>query len=155
VLVTNLFELLTQEFRALYHLRWGIEGFYGLLKGRLVLENFSGQTAESVLQDFHAAIYLSGLETLLIESANQQLAEKATKYPQQVNHAVSFHTIKSHALDLLWSDLDENLVIARSNDLFLYNPTVLRSEHVVPRKKSRRTEACIMPSANANSAFDA
>ena len=136
VLVTNVFDLPTCEFRMLYHLRWEIEGFYGLLKGRLALENFTGQTAQSVLQDFYAAIYLSGLETLLTADVNAQLAEKSTKYPQQVNHAVSFHTIKLHALDLLWSDLDEDVVIARLEELFFYNPTILRMERVVPRKKT-------------------
>jgi hypothetical protein len=34
--------------------RWGVETFYGVLKGRLELEHFSGQSVEAVRQDFGA-----------------------------------------------------------------------------------------------------
>ncbi len=43
---------------ALYRLRRGIETFYGLLKTRLALENFTGISAEAVRQDFYATVYL-------------------------------------------------------------------------------------------------
>lgn len=46
-------------FGPLYAERWGIETYYGVLKGRLALENFSGQTVEAILQDVHAAVFLS------------------------------------------------------------------------------------------------
>jgi hypothetical protein len=65
VLVTRLLDETrypSAEFLELYGLRWGIETFYGLLKTRLGLENFSGTGAEAVKQDFHATVYLSGLE---------------------------------------------------------------------------------------------
>lgn len=68
VLVTNLLntqDFPTEEFKTLYHLRWGVEGFYRILKSRLNLENFSGKTAESVYQDFYATVYLTGIETIL------------------------------------------------------------------------------------------
>lgn len=73
------------------HLRWGIETFYGLLKTRLELENFTGIGAEAVRQDFHATVYLSGLESLLTDTAQAMLDAKDTKYPQTVNRAVSFN----------------------------------------------------------------
>jgi hypothetical protein len=63
VLVTSLLDEIrypTTEFRSLYARRWGIETFYGLLKTRLDLENFTGNGAEAVRQDFHATIDLSG-----------------------------------------------------------------------------------------------
>ncbi|MEK7992135.1 MAG: hypothetical protein VSS52_014075 [Thiotrichaceae bacterium] len=43
---------------------WGVEGCYALLKSRLNLENFTGKTAESVYQDFYAAVYITNLEAL-------------------------------------------------------------------------------------------
>lgn len=76
VLVTRLLDEVrypSAEFLELYGLRWGIETVYGLLKTRLGLENFSGTGAEAVKQDFHATVYLSGLESLLTESAQTQL----------------------------------------------------------------------------------
>ena len=51
----------------------------GVLKTRLDLENFSGLGAEAVRQDFHATVYLTGLETILTEAAQAQLDAKATR----------------------------------------------------------------------------
>src|SRR5256885_17219229 len=38
----------TEEFLGVYHYRWNQETFYGMMKGRLDLENFSGQTVEEI-----------------------------------------------------------------------------------------------------------
>lgn len=64
----------TAGFGPLYNLRWGVETFYGRLKTRLILQNFSGYTVEAVKQDFFAAVFLTGLETLLTDEAQLQLA---------------------------------------------------------------------------------
>jgi len=139
VLVTNLMDnelYPTEEFKEIYHLRWGIEGFYKILKSRLNLENFTGKTAESIYQDFYAAVYLSGLETILTQDTNAVLARKETKFPQQVNHAVAFNAIKNQAFNLLSSDIDSELLIERLESLFIMNPTVNRNERKVPRKKT-------------------
>ena len=123
------------EFKKIYHMRRGAEGFYKILKSRLNLENFTGKTAEPVCQDFYAAVYLSGLESILTLYADEALAEKETLHPQQVNHAVSFNAIKNKAFDLLASDLDSEILIARLETLFLMNPTVIRQDRNPPRKK--------------------
>jgi hypothetical protein len=57
----------TEEFGELYYRRWGIETYYGLVKGRLDLENFTGLSAEAVRQDLSATIFLSNLESILIQ----------------------------------------------------------------------------------------
>lgn len=65
VLVTSLLDAATYPTAGvleLYSLRWGVETFYGLLKTRLGLENFTGTGVEAVRQDFHATVSLSGLE---------------------------------------------------------------------------------------------
>ena len=126
----------TAGFLELYHGRWGVETFYGVLKTRLDLENFSGTGAEAVRQDFHATVYLTGLETLLTEAAQAQLDAKETRHPQTVNRAVSFNAIKHHALDLLWSDLDTQPLIARLTALFLTHPTGARPQRRPPRQKT-------------------
>jgi hypothetical protein len=38
--------------KELYHLRWGIETFLGVLKERLKIENFTGKTVIAIKQDF-------------------------------------------------------------------------------------------------------
>lgn len=138
VLVTNLLDtetFPTAEFKAIYPMRWGVEGFYKILKSRLTLENFTGKTADAVYQDFYAAVYLSGLETILTGEVNASLAEKNTQHPQQVNHAVAFNAIKNKAFELLASDLDSQALIQRLESLFTRTPTVIRQERKVPRKK--------------------
>jgi len=64
VLATSLLdtELYPYEiFKELYYYRWGVETFYGKLKTRLGLENFSGLSVEAVKQDFHVAVLLTGV----------------------------------------------------------------------------------------------
>ncbi len=139
VLVTSLRDEATYPtagFLELYHGRWGVETFYGVLKTRLDLENFSGTGAEAVRQDFHATVYLTGLESILTETAQAQLDAKEPRHPQTVNRAVSFNAIKHHALDLLWSNLDTPPLIERLTALFLTNPTCARPQRRPPRQKT-------------------
>lgn len=139
VLVTSLLDEFlypTPEFASLYHLRWGIETFYGLLKTRLELENFTGTGVEAIKQDFYATVYLSGLESLLTDAAQAQLDAKETKHPQKVNRAVSFNAIKNQALDLLFSDMPIDPLLEKLTALFLQNPCLERSDRNPPRKKS-------------------
>jgi hypothetical protein len=139
VLVTSLLDETlypTKDFLDLYHRRWGIETFYGVLKTRLGLENFTGRGTEAVRQDFHATIYLSGLESILTGTAQARLDEKKTRHPQQVNQAVAFHAIKDRALELLLSDLDTETLCQRLTEVFLTNPTLKRKDRNPPRKKS-------------------
>lgn len=126
----------TADFLEVYHWRWGVETFYGLLKTRLDLENFSGLGAEAVRQDFHATVYLTGLESLLTDAAQAQLEAKTTQHPQTVNRAISFNAIKHHALDLLCGDLDTPSLMERLTALFLTNPTCARPQRRPPRKKT-------------------
>ena len=139
VLVTSLLDEThypTEDFLDLYYLRWEIETFYGLIKTRLELENFTGIGAEAVRQDFHATVYLSGMESLLTGTAQATLNAKDTKHAQIVNHAVSFNAIKNHAFDLLLSDLDSNTLLKKLTALFLTNPCLERKNRNPPRKKS-------------------
>jgi hypothetical protein len=139
VLVTSLLDeekYPAHEFLELYRLRWGIETFYGLLKTRLNLENFTGQGVESVRQDFFATIYLSGIESIITNIAQTILNRKLTKYPQNVNRAVSFNAIKTEAFILLASDQPTDAVLKRMTTLFIKNPCSVRSHRNPPRKKT-------------------
>lgn len=140
VLITSLLDQQrypSAEFGPLYFMRWGSETFYDLIKNRLLLENFTGRTVEAVEQDFHATIYISGLETLLTQEANQLLAAKslANRYPLKVNQAVSFNAIKNHVTDLLFTQPDEDLLLDQLTQIFLLKPTAIRKDRSVPRPK--------------------
>lgn len=140
VLATNLLDeglYPTECFGELYHCRWGIETYYGLLKGRLDLGHFTGLSVEAVRQDVHSTVFVSNLESILIAPANQELEQKSQslKNRQQVNHADSFHTIKTHILQLLTRREPIPQVLERLKRYFLANPTALRPDRIVPRTK--------------------
>lgn len=116
--------------------RWEIETFYGLLKTRLELENFTGLSAEAVRQDFYASIYLTGLESILTADAQEELDSRPTKKPQTVNRGVAFNTIKNQAFNLLNSDIDSQQLLERMTALFLQSPNSDRKGRNPPRKKS-------------------
>ena len=63
----------SKNFKDLYWKRWGVETFYSVLKSRLDIENFTGLSAESVLQDFHASVFLTGLEAVFTRDTNLEL----------------------------------------------------------------------------------
>jgi hypothetical protein len=76
VLITNLMDAKrysAQEFKRLYHLRWGVEEFYKRLKHHQEVENLSGKSVQVVLQDFHAKILAGNLTTALIVSGHHYL----------------------------------------------------------------------------------
>lgn len=140
VLVTTLLdetEYPTEEFLGLYHRRWGHETFYTLLKGRLDLENFSGETVEGVQQDVQAAVLLCNLESLLTQPAAAAVAEESAdhQHAKQVNRADAYHALKDQVLDLLYSEIPAETVIRKLQRLFVSNPVSVRPERKVPRRK--------------------
>ena len=132
-----LFGYPTQEFEELYNRRWGIETYYGLIKSRLDLENFTGLSVEAVRQDLHATIFVSNFESILIQPAQEQVRQKSKslKNPQQVNHAVSFHALKSQIIRLLLSSEPVPQVLPKLQQLFQDNPVSNRPRRKAPRKK--------------------
>lgn len=122
-------------FRDLYYRRWGIETFFSILKSRLDLEHFSGLSVESILQDFHAAVFLTGVESILTADTTRHLKKKRTKHPQQVNNAVAFHAIKHRAFELFMGTMSIEDVTKELEALFRTTPTLVRKEKCPPRTK--------------------
>lgn len=101
VLVTSLLDenlYPTEDFKELYHLRWGIETYYGTIKGRLSLENFTGKSVETVLQDFYSTIFISNFESILTEDAQQELDKKNAKINTLNLSTNLFHSIPSRTI---------------------------------------------------------
>jgi hypothetical protein len=136
VLITSLLDdrITPDDFKELYNLRWGIETYYHRLKSHLNLENFSGLTVESVMQDFYAMVFLSGLESVLVTDAQEVLDTKNCKHPQRVNHAVSFNVLKNNIMELLYSNEDLASIVAKMTSLFLASPITARRGRQAPRK---------------------
>lgn len=139
VLVTSLLDegLSREDFKEAYHLRWGIEGYYHLLKSRLGIENFTGRTVESVKQDFWSAIFISNLETVLTEEteADMNSSLKEDQYKKKVNKAVSFNVIKNMVFDIFLNEKDQSKTFKKMDNLFKTNAIVVRPERSPPRKK--------------------
>ena len=140
ILVTSLLDEAAYpvaDFRRLYFCRWGIETYYGRVKDRLGLAHFSGQTSESVKQDFYATVFLTSLESLLIDQAQRALAAKSSQntYRQKVNKAVSFNAIKNHALSLFSQETDMEVLLSKLTQLFMSTPVLERPGRKVPRGK--------------------
>ena len=86
------------DFKDLYHLRWGIETKYDVLKNKFELENFTGQTRIAVEQDFYATIYLSNLAELAKKQSDELILKnnenKDIKYRYQTNTNVLVGSLK-------------------------------------------------------------
>jgi len=99
VLMTSLLDetvFPTACFKALYHLRWGIEEIYKRLKSRLEIENFSGKSVLSVEQDFHAKILTQNLTALTAAAANKQAQAKTAhrQYDYKINMTEALSKMK-------------------------------------------------------------
>jgi hypothetical protein len=126
VLITSLMDsdIERLEFKALYFLRWGVEGFYHLLKGRLNLENFTGKSLESVKQDFWSSVYISNIETIFTQDIEKEINIdlKENQLPKKINKAVSFNAIKNLAFQIFFYEKDETMAIeAKLTQLFKTN----------------------------------
>ncbi len=88
-LVTNLFDEDSSDFPALYFRRWNIETAYGTLKNKLCVENFSGKTVNSILQDLWASMVLMNLVSTMnketTEKVRSERAGKSNKYEYAPN----------------------------------------------------------------------
>lgn len=139
VLVTSLLDeskVPAADFKELYYLRWGIETFFGILKTRLGLENFTGYSPEAIRQDFFATVYLTGIETMLTMDAEGCLRKQTGGQPKKVNKAVSFSIIREHAFDILYSHTSDEQKVDDLTKLFTTSPTVTRKDRNPIRKNT-------------------
>ncbi len=140
VLATSLLndnEFTPEDFKYLYSLRWGVETFFSKLKGRLGLENFTGKTAESIKQDFWSTIFMSNLETILVEDIETEMNEQKNKGQKKVkvNKAVSFNAIKKMAFEIFSREKDKEAILNKLVKLFTMNPVLVRNNRQVEREK--------------------
>jgi hypothetical protein len=90
VLITSLIDAKRYPidiFHDLYLNRWPIEEDYKSIKCRMELENFSGKSALSVYQDFHAKIFAKNLVSIMAFPVNNSLKNNCEnrKYDYQIN----------------------------------------------------------------------
>jgi|KBSSwiStaDraftv2_1062776.scaffolds.fasta_scaffold103705_3 hypothetical protein len=146
VLATSLLDeskFSNENFNYLYSLRWGAETFFSKIKGRLALENFTGKTVESIYQDFWSTVFISNIETIMVEDVEEDINTNKPddKKDQKINKAVSFNAIKNMAFEIFFNESDQDRVISKLTTLFRMNPIIVRKDRQVPRKKISNTRS--------------
>ena len=118
-------------------MRWGVETFFSIIKGRLCLENFTGKTSESVKQDFWSTIFISNLETLMTKSTEEEMNAhlQEGQYAKKINTSVSFNTIKNMAFELFMDNKDEASTKEKMTLLFKMSPGLERIGRKAPKRK--------------------
>lgn len=104
VLISNLFDVPYEDFKALYFRRWPIETKYNILKNKLELGNFSGYSPNAILQDFWACIHLANIvatakaEADELVQARQESSQNAYRYAPNTAQLVG--SLKDYFIDV-------------------------------------------------------
>ena len=97
-------EYCLDDYKQLYHLRWGIEEAYKLFKVRTDLDSFSGKSALSIKQDFYAAVLAMNLCAILDFPIEQKVREETTKatikYTRKVNKTNSIALVRGSIIGI-------------------------------------------------------
>lgn len=123
-------------FADLYHHRWPVEEDYKIMKSRLELENWSGESAHSVYQDFHAKVFIKNLAAVLVHPAQEIIAQKTAhrKHRYQVNFTQVLSKIKNSVV-LLFNKPDLNRLLSDLIDVFVKIIEPVRPGRKYDRKK--------------------
>jgi hypothetical protein len=122
-------------FKELYFKRWAVETFYDELKNKLKIEHFSGYSNQSILQDFYAALFISNVQTLIVNEITDEInAEtKGTKYSYKVNNNLSYGFLKNRIINLFFSDNGMDNTLKELRILFKKNLIPIRPNRVFQR----------------------
>lgn len=142
ILATNLpRETFPEEcFAEIYHMRWGIETAYEVLKDRLKIENFTGIKPTLIEQDINSTIYVSNLaEDIIcdIEEEDKEHLKNDYKHTMQINRNLSIGLLKNDLIYIL-IEADEN----RKSELLqaLYDEIRVNVVPIRPDRHYHRTK---------------
>jgi hypothetical protein len=128
-----------EEFYQVDGWRWRDETYYDRIKNVFEMERFSGQSEESIKQDFYGVIFLASLESIISKEVEAEIKEVAvqrkTETERQVNHAVSYVALIERVGSLL-ADRQKSVeeVFKELEYLFRRNPTRKREGRKYPRE---------------------
>jgi hypothetical protein len=126
VLITTLLDSQkypAKMFKELYFLRWGVETFYDELKNKLKVEYFTGYSEISIRQDFLCAIFISNLQSVMVNDLGEEITEQnqGKKYDYKVNTNLSYGFLKNRILELLYQEAPLDSIFHELEELFLKN----------------------------------
>lgn len=107
-------------FKELYFKRWGVETYYDELKNKLKVEYFSGYSNQSILQDFNAAIFISNVQTLIVNDLEDEIKEqtKNRKLAYKINTNLSYGFLKNKIITLFFSNMEMEDIVNQLKMLF-------------------------------------
>lgn len=122
-------------FKELYFKRWAVETFYDELKNKLKVEHFSGYSNQSILQDFYAALFISNVQTLIVNEITDEIntETKGTKYSYKVNNNLSYGFLKNRIINLFFSNNGMDNTLKELRILFKKNLIPIRPNRVFQR----------------------
>lgn len=127
-----------ESFKELYHLRWGVEEVFKMLKSRIGLDDWSGRTARSIYQDFYAKILMMILCATLSYPIEQKVRaeyakeKKENKYAQKINRTDAMSETKDNLIKIF---------LHRCNQKFIdIMDEIIESSRITirPNRKSER-----------------
>lgn len=125
-----------EVFKELYFKRWKIETYYDELKNKLKIEEFSGYSNQSILQDFYSTLFVSNIQTLIENEINEEIEKesetKNIKYQYKINTTLSYGFMKDRILELFFTKNDMNDIINELKELF--------KKHLIPIRPNRKFE---------------
>ncbi len=126
------------EFKTVYGWRWTHETYHDRMKNIFDIERFSGQSVQTIKQDFYGVLFLATLESILSKPVQAELtaqgAARGGRYAPQVNRAVSYVTVLDHVVQLLGDPRRSAAsTLAEIERLLLTAPTRQRPGRHVPR----------------------
>lgn len=122
-------------FKELYFLRWSVETFYDELKNKLKIEHFTGYSQISIQQDFFCAIFISNLQSVIVNDLADELAvqNQGKQYDYKVNTNLSYGFLKNRVLELLYAQAPLDKVFQELETLFLTHTVPIRDNRTVER----------------------
>ena len=146
MLITNLPDrrMGIKAFKTLYFKRWPVETKYDEIKNKIELENMSGRTINSVMQDFYVSMFMTDTAAAASREAQPIITEqregKQNKYIYHVNMNHAAGVLKDHFIKALFEKSPETRKkkIEKIIHLLTKHPVPYRPERSIPRNKSPR-----------------
>jgi Transposase DDE domain len=115
--LTDLIEFKHEVFKELYGFRWNEEEGYKLLKSRIEVERFSGKTALSVWQDFHAKILLMTITAAFAHPIEEKVraefkADNDRKHSQKINRTNALAMMRENLIGLFLKEIIKKAIVA-------------------------------------------
>lgn len=125
------------DFAELYHQRWGIEEAFKVLKHRLMIEQFSGESPEAIRQDLHAKVFTANLAKAMTYSSESEPATPSGTdqvYLPNLTYAVA--RLRYRLFGWLLQKIDPVQVLSLLN-LIAKTQEIKRPNRTSPRHKTQ------------------